>query len=982
MDEQRENGPTGQASTTPPVDAALRAWAVTHARTVGRTGDPARVSPLSDDARPAEPAPRRDEPWAPGDVAVAESSTTLTGGHTGPVMSVAWAAERDGRLLLATGGEDATARVWDPFTGTCLHTLTGHANGVWSVAWVTDSDGRLLLATGSEDTTVRVWDPFTGACLHTMTRRPTRSVMSVAWATGGDSRPLLAAGSRDATVQVWDTLAGSCLRNLTGHTDGVNSVAWATGRDGQHLLASGGGYDRTVRVWDPLTGTCLHTLTGHTGGVDTVAWVTGRDGRLLLASGGGDRTVRVWDPASGACLHTLTGHTDGVGSVAWAAGGDGRAPLLASSSFDGTVRVWDPVGGTCLRTLTGYPGPVWSVAWAVGGEGRLLLATGGGDATVRAVEVPRLSASTMATSSTGTSSSMVISSVPAAVGTAAAALRTAAAGLVLLGAGGLWPPLSLLADLVTLTGKPIAAPVGTDPTTVGGGPAGGRIIGSGRNGVSGAGSGTADTGDGETTEAAIATDTGAHAFSRPTGVASRPTGVASHSTGVASRPTGAASTPARPAYPLGGAPGRPADGGTPGRPPGGDGPALYDPRLRALAAHPGVGRLRALGWPPAARVGLAALLAADLPAGPRAIPPAGSTPIDQHHALTVALRSPPGPAAAPLTSRQLDRLTAAAGITPQLASLLGLVGPDAVATDPTLPLRLRGRAPAMPPLPTYQHTLLLTVTALTTAGTGQAITSTHTPGSTGITHHGTPRALLPTHHALPDDLFTLRLARGDLLYRHHTTTPTLPPHPVTIILDTSPPTYGPVETLLRLTAHLLTTTLWHAGTHPTLITFDQPALALPLTGPADLAAIWTSRTLDPPDLATALRTAEHTPQPTTVLLTHHHLPDDHPLPLGPHLRLLTTHTPGDEPPTRPHRTNNRTSNTHQTGHNQTSGPTRTHGHGHSHSPDNRYHRHLPPHPDPAALAAAIHALLTPTTQEAVGENRYRSDVFHLRPRNP
>ncbi|AEH09829.1 hypothetical protein FsymDg_2456 [Candidatus Protofrankia datiscae] len=59
----------------------------------------------------------------------------------------------------------------------------------------------------------------------------------------------------------------------------------------------------------------------------------------------------------------------------------------------------------------------------------------------------------------------------------------------------------------------------------------------------------------------------------------------------------------------------------------------------------------------------------------------------------------------------------------------------------------------MPALPTRQHTLLLTVTTLTTAGTGQAVAGMHAPGTTGITHHSTPRALLPTHHALPDDLF-------------------------------------------------------------------------------------------------------------------------------------------------------------------------------------------------------------------------------------
>ncbi|WP_322770712.1 hypothetical protein, partial [Frankia sp. Cr1] len=31
--------------------------------------------------------------------------------------------------------------------------------------------------------------------------------------------------------------------------------------------------------------------------------------------------------------------------------------------------------------------------------------------------------------------------------------------------------------------------------------------------------------------------------------------------------------------------------------------------------------------------------------------------------------------------------------------------------------------------------------------------------------------------------------------------------------------------------------------------------------------------------------------------------------------------------------------------------------------DQRYHRHLPPHPDPATLTDTIHALLTPTTDD-------------------
>ncbi len=369
------------------------------------------------------------------------------------------------------------------------------------------------------------------------------------------------------------------------------------------------------------------------------------------------------------------------------------------------------------------------------------------------------------------------------------------------------------------------------------------------------------------------------------------------------------------------------------------GGTLYDPRIRALATHPGIIRLRQLAWPPPARVGFAALLATDLHTNPAYLPPAGSSPVGQRDMLHTALHSPAGTPSPPPVN--IDRLVAAANrIDGRLTALLAIIGPDAITTDPTLPLRLRDRAPAMPPLTGTHLTLLADATTTLTTGSHRdhAATAIHNPGSAGITHHGTISHLLPSQLALPADAFSLRLARGDLLYRLHTATPTAPPHPVTIILDTTPPTFGPVETVLRLAAHLLTVTLWRTGQHPTLITLDQPALPRPLTTPADLTTIWTARTLHPPDLHTALRTAVHTPHPTTVILTHHHLAHDHPVHPGPHLRLLTTHTPGtpdggDAP--------------------GSSTPTT----------DQRYHRHLPPHPDAATLADTVRTLLAPTADD-------------------
>ena len=116
-------------------------------------------------------------------------------GHTGWVSSVAFGTGPDGRLLLASGSDDGTVRLWDPLTGAPVgEPLTGHTGAVSSVAFGTGPDGRLLLASGSGDRTVRLWDPVTGAPVGEPLTGHTGEVTSVAFGTAPDGRP--AAGLR------------------------------------------------------------------------------------------------------------------------------------------------------------------------------------------------------------------------------------------------------------------------------------------------------------------------------------------------------------------------------------------------------------------------------------------------------------------------------------------------------------------------------------------------------------------------------------------------------------------------------------------------------------------------------------------------------------------------------------------------------------------------------------------------------------------
>ncbi len=110
----------------------------------------------------------------------------------------------------------------------------------------------MILASGSEDRTVKLWDASTGLCLKNL-QGHTNWILSVAFSPNGN---ILATGSEDQTVKLWDVSTGQCLRTLQGHTGWVCSVAF----DSQGTLLASSSADETIKLWDVTTGECLKTL--------------------------------------------------------------------------------------------------------------------------------------------------------------------------------------------------------------------------------------------------------------------------------------------------------------------------------------------------------------------------------------------------------------------------------------------------------------------------------------------------------------------------------------------------------------------------------------------------------------------------------------------------------------------------------------------------------------------------------------------------
>lgn len=908
----------------------------------------------------------------------------LLNAHLGGVTGLAWAEPTDDPPLLASGGSDGAARIWDGVTGAPLLTIE-LATPVVALTWLPLTSGQVMLVTAERSGDVHVWDGRTGKlgcawaqdgngadttdrilCLASaMTpdgqpllylgdgrgeirvgrvqleladprgsapapaaiaaggqqgqAGPAEEIVlphwsqpldtmttAVAWASAPGERLLLATGHDDGAVRIWDGYTGALARTISltpGTTaagaGAVRSVAWAMLTGGKAVLATGH-EDGSTLIRDGLTGERQITIPVGDGlNVRTLAWAVPPGGGLLLATADADGKTRVLSGHTGA-LRWMVSEAP-AWSVAWAALPDGGL-LLATGNTDGCARLYDGQTGSLLRTLihSASGAEVNSVAWAIVKGGRPLLATGGDDGKVRIWK--------------GDSGTLVHT-------------LTEPSG-----------PVFSVAWAVLADGSPVLASTGKfdeRTTRIWDGRTFDRLANlPGARGI-GASLAWAQPGDGRLLLCAAP------------GMSELPARiwqvqVASAGPAKPSRADVAATL--RSLGPI--EAGLLAFGRVDLWPPlglvddlvalTGPGPAdlldLNDGRLLSLAGHAGLRRLCDLCWPTPARVSFAGLLASGLSLAPAFRPPPGTAALVLREALAGALAAAgQAETAAPAAAAEvnLGELSAAGDtMTDRMIAMLAILGPQAVAADPAMPLLMAQSASQLPVLAGKQLRMLGETNRRGSTRPRESDGGLrHAPGTAGIGRRGSLTQLLPTQLALPPDLLTIRFVQDHLLYRRHVARVPPTPEPVTLILDTTPPTFGSVENALRLVAHLITTVLWEYGEHPVLISLAEPTVATPLTSRAHLTRLWTTRSLNPPGpaIATALDTAAETGS-GCALLSHHHSPERYYLP-GPRRRLVTTHHPAEQAPPPPSHPN---------------------------------HYHLPPDPAQALLAAVVWALLTPS----------------------
>jgi WD40 repeat protein len=218
---------------------------------------------------------------------VAAGGQSLSLDHGAPVKALAFSPAGG---LVATAGDDGTARLWELPSGAPRATCVAHSGVSHGLAFA--PDGRTLAVGGTgHAVAVSLWGPSAGEHRGSLTApgsalthggsppaappsgTPGLSIGALAFSADGAT---LAAACSDGVIRLWDVSSGALRPTLSGHAEAVLRLAFAP--DGRTLASLG--HDNVLNLWHLGTGQQLFAL--DTRGQELRGLAFSRDGRLLV----------------------------------------------------------------------------------------------------------------------------------------------------------------------------------------------------------------------------------------------------------------------------------------------------------------------------------------------------------------------------------------------------------------------------------------------------------------------------------------------------------------------------------------------------------------------------------------------------------------------------------------------------------------------------------------------------------------------------
>ena len=149
------------------------------------------------------------------------------------------AYSQDG-VIIVTGGEDGSLKLWNTTSGLCYCTLNAHTAPITGCTFANNS----VVMSSCLDGTVRAWDLHRYRNFRTYTSPSPCQFSCVAVDPAGE---VLVAGTQDDfKIYTWNVQTGKLLDVLPGHLGPLSSISFHPIRG---TLASAS-WDGTVKMWD------------------------------------------------------------------------------------------------------------------------------------------------------------------------------------------------------------------------------------------------------------------------------------------------------------------------------------------------------------------------------------------------------------------------------------------------------------------------------------------------------------------------------------------------------------------------------------------------------------------------------------------------------------------------------------------------------------------------------------------------------------
>lgn len=234
--------------------------------------------------------------------------------------------------LVASGGEDDAAYVWNATTGETLHKFDGWKDSVLKTVWSRDGQ-HLAICDMSGAIKVFKYPGFA--------EEWSFEVGDILWMSWHPVANVLFCGTADSEMWMWKIPSGD---SKMFHGQGEKTECGVVTADGRRAVC---GYsDGSVRIFDLKSGSALHTINKGLAHLDSVNEVACHPNNTIMATASMDGTTKLWNSTTGKCVGTLLSgdrpEENSANSVECCVfPQDKSSNFLITGSLDGVVSVWD-----------------------------------------------------------------------------------------------------------------------------------------------------------------------------------------------------------------------------------------------------------------------------------------------------------------------------------------------------------------------------------------------------------------------------------------------------------------------------------------------------------------------------------------------------------------------------------------------------------------------------------------------------------------